>query len=93
MASSVRSRGGIRGLVFPSQAVAKRRTVKRLWDRFRSPQAIFAASRTELEGAGVSGAVAQSIVSGCVLEDAATPAGKGEGIGRGAGNDWRPALS
>jgi DNA processing protein len=48
------------------------RTSKRLLDRFRSPQAIFRASRTELEGAGVSGAVAQSIVSGCVFEDAAT---------------------
>jgi DNA processing protein len=48
------------------------RTSKRLLDRFRSPQAIFRASRTELEGVGVSGAVAQSIVSGCVFEDAAT---------------------
>src|SRR5215467_6662984 len=48
------------------------RISKRLLDRFRSPQAIFRASRTELEGAGVSGAVAQSIVSGCVFEDAAT---------------------
>jgi DNA processing protein len=48
------------------------RISKRLLDRFRSPQVIFRASRTELEGAGVSGAVAQSIVSGCVFEDAAT---------------------
>ena len=48
------------------------RISKRLLDRFRSPQAIFRASRTELEGAGVSGAVAQSIASGCVFEDAAT---------------------
>ncbi len=40
-------------------------------DRFRSPQAIFRASRTELEGAGVSGAVAQSIASGCTFDDAA----------------------
>jgi len=45
---------------------------KRLLDRFRTPQAIFRASRTELEGAGVSGAVAQSIASGCAFEDAAT---------------------
>ena len=42
----------------------------KLLDRFRTPQAIFRASRTELEGAGVSGAVAQSIVSGCTFEDA-----------------------
>ncbi|MBZ5592021.1 MAG: DNA-processing protein DprA [Acidobacteriia bacterium] len=38
--------------------------------RFRTPQAMFRASRTELEGAGVSGALAQSISSGCSFEDA-----------------------
>ncbi len=43
----------------------------KLIDRFRSVQAIFRASRTELEAAGVSGAVAQSIASGCTFEDAA----------------------
>jgi DNA processing protein len=43
----------------------------KLLERFRTPQAIFRASRTELEGAGVSGAVAQSIASGCTFEDAA----------------------
>ena len=48
------------------------RTSGKLLDRFRSPQAIFRASRTELEGTGVSGAVAQSIASGCTFEDAAT---------------------
>ena len=48
------------------------RISKRLLDRFRTPQAIFRASRTELEGAGVSGAIAQSIASGCAFEDAAT---------------------
>src|SRR5664279_655872 len=48
------------------------RTSGKLLDRFRTPQAIFRASRTELEGAGVSGAVAQSIASGCTFEDAAT---------------------
>ncbi|MBV9745494.1 MAG: DNA-protecting protein DprA [Acidobacteriia bacterium] len=47
------------------------RISKRLIDRFRSPQAIFRASRTELEGAGVTSAVAQSIASGCAFEDAA----------------------
>jgi DNA processing protein len=46
------------------------RNTARLLDRFRTPQAIFRASRTELEGAGVSGAVAQSIASGCSFEDA-----------------------
>jgi DNA processing protein len=48
------------------------RISKRLLDRFRTPQAIFRASRTELEGAGLSGAIAQSIASGCAFEDAAT---------------------
>src|SRR5919197_2910067 len=47
-----------------------RNSVK-LLDRFRTPQAIFRASRTELEVAGVSGAVAQSIASGCTFEEAA----------------------
>ncbi len=47
------------------------RLSKRLLDRFRTPQAVFRASRTELETAGVSGAIAQSIASGCVFEDAA----------------------
>jgi DNA processing protein len=48
------------------------RTSNKLLDRFRTPQAIFRASRTELEGAGISGAVAQSIASGCTFDDAAT---------------------
>jgi DNA processing protein len=37
---------------------------------FRTPQAIFRASRSELEAAGLSAAVAQSIASGCAFEDA-----------------------
>ena len=47
------------------------RTAGKLLDRFRTPQAVFRASRTELEAAGVSGAVAQSIASGCSFEEAA----------------------
>jgi DNA processing protein len=47
------------------------RTSVKLLDRFRTPQAVFRASRTELEGVGVSGAVAQSIASGTTFEDAA----------------------
>ena len=46
------------------------RNAAKLISRFRTPQAVFRASRTELEGAGVSGAVAQSIASGCSFEDA-----------------------
>src|ERR1039458_8462843 len=41
----------------------------KLLDRFRTPASIFRASRSELEAAGVSGAVAQSIASGCTFED------------------------
>ncbi len=47
------------------------RNSAKLLERFRTPQAVFRASRTELEAAGVSGAVAQSIASGCTFEDAA----------------------
>lgn len=46
------------------------RNAGKLLDRFRTPQAVFRASRTELEAAGVSGSVAQSIASGCSFEDA-----------------------
>jgi DNA processing protein len=44
---------------------------KRLIDRYRTPMAIFRASRSELEGAGLSPSVAQSIVSGCTFDEAA----------------------
>ena len=47
------------------------RLAGRLLERFRTPQAIFRASRTELEAVGVSGAAAQSIASGVTFEDAA----------------------
>lgn len=47
------------------------RTAGKLLDRFRTPQAILRASRTELEASGVAGSVAQSIASGCSFEDAA----------------------
>ena len=38
--------------------------------RFRTPQAIFRASPSELESAGISGGLARSIASGCTFEDA-----------------------
>lgn len=47
------------------------RMANRLLQRFGSPQAIFRASRTELEAAGASGSAAQSVASGCAFEDAA----------------------
>jgi DNA processing protein len=46
------------------------RNARKLIDRFRTPQAVLRASRTELEAAGVSGTVAQSIASGCSFDDA-----------------------
>ena len=39
---------------------------------FRTPQNIFRASKSELVAAGLAGAVAQSIASGCSFEDAVT---------------------
>jgi DNA processing protein len=41
-----------------------------LIEQFRTPQAIFRASPSELEMAGVSGSVAQSIASGCAFDEA-----------------------
>jgi DNA processing protein len=47
------------------------RIAGKLIQQFRTPMAVFRASRTELEGAGASGAVAQSISSGCTFDEAA----------------------
>jgi len=38
--------------------------------RFRTPQDIFRASRSELEASGLSGSLAQTLASGCTFEDA-----------------------
>jgi DNA processing protein len=46
------------------------RVAGRLIQQFRTPMAVFRASRTELEAAGASGATAQSIASGCTFDDA-----------------------
>jgi DNA processing protein len=46
------------------------RTAQKLLERFRTPQRILRASRSELEAAGVAGSVAQSVASGCSFEDA-----------------------
>src|SRR5437773_8280125 len=46
------------------------RKAGKLIERFRTAQAVLHASRTELEAAGVSGTVAQSIASGCSFDDA-----------------------
>lgn len=47
------------------------RKAAQLLQKFRTPQAIFRASTSELEAAGLSGAVAQSLASGCIFEEAA----------------------
>lgn len=46
------------------------RKAGRLIEIFRTPQAIFRASRSELESTGISASVAQSISSGCAFEEA-----------------------
>ncbi|MGA3187789.1 MAG: DNA-processing protein DprA [Bryobacteraceae bacterium] len=46
------------------------RRAGRLVEIFRTPQAIFRASASELEAAGLSPAVAQSVASGCAFEEA-----------------------
>jgi DNA processing protein len=45
------------------------RGVGQLIQLFRTPQAVFRASRSELQAAGLSASVAQSIASGCAFED------------------------
>ncbi|BDC51245.1 DNA polymerase [Bryobacterales bacterium F-183] len=44
----------------------------RILNQFRTPKAIFHASKHELEAAGLAPSTAQSIVSGCAFEDAIT---------------------
>ena len=48
------------------------RRIGLLLERLRTPEAIFRASASELEGAGLTGAVARSVASGSSFEDAAT---------------------
>jgi len=47
------------------------RRIVQLLERLRSPQAIFRASVSELEAAGLTGAIARSIAGGCSFDDAA----------------------
>ena len=48
------------------------RTAVQLIETFKTPQAVFRASRSELEAAGLSQGLAQSISSGCAFDDAVT---------------------
>ncbi len=47
------------------------RSAAQLVQKLRTPEAIFRASVTELEGHGLARSIAQSIASGCAFEDAA----------------------
>ncbi len=47
------------------------RRAGQLLERFQTPERIFRASRSELEDAGASGSLAQSIASGCSFDEAA----------------------
>lgn len=46
------------------------RKAGQLLTRFHTPGAVFRASRSELEAAGISGSIAQTITSGCTFEEA-----------------------
>src|SRR5579864_638992 len=48
------------------------RTAVQLIETFKTPQAVFRASRSELEAAGVASGLAQSVASGCAFDDAVT---------------------
>src|ERR1700704_6360680 len=48
------------------------RTAVQLIEMFNTPESVFRASRSELEAAGVSSGLAQSIASGCAFDDAVT---------------------
>jgi DNA processing protein len=48
------------------------RTAVQLIETFKTPEAVFRASRSELEAAGVSQGLAQSVASGCAFDDAVT---------------------
>lgn len=48
------------------------KTAVGLIGRFRTPQAVFRASKSELEAAGIASGLARNISSGCAFEDAVT---------------------
>ena len=52
-----------------------------LLTRFKTPQAIFRASGSELEGCGLSASVARSISSGCAFDEAVTQQERGKALG------------
>ena len=69
------------------------RRIGLLLERLRTPQAIFRASTSELEAAGLTGAVARSVASGCSFEDAASQQQKIRDAGARADYSRRCPLS
>lgn len=57
------------------------RNAGHLLERFRSPREIFRAGRSALQAAGVAGAIAQSIASGCAFDDAVLQQEKALSVG------------
>src|SRR5580658_10106291 len=57
------------------------RRIGLLLERLRTPTAIFRASASELEAAGLTGAVAHSVASGCSFDDAASQQQKMKEVG------------
>lgn len=57
------------------------RKSSQLVQHFQSPRAVFRASLEELEGLGLASATAQTIVSGCAFDDAATQQQRLLGLG------------
>ncbi len=57
------------------------RKAGQLLAQFKTPQAIFRASRSELESSGLAGSLAQTIASGCTFDDAVDQQQKALGSG------------
>src|SRR5260370_13698649 len=57
------------------------RKVGQLIEAFKTPQAVFRSSRSELETVGLSASIAQSISSGCAFEEAVDQPEKLAGAG------------
>src|SRR5215475_12513798 len=69
------------------------RTANKLLDRFRTPQAIFRSSRTELETAGVSAAIGAIDRQRMQLRGCRYATAKDDGGGRGGDYNRRSTVS
>ena len=57
------------------------RTASQLMERYKTPEAVFRASSSELEGFGLSGSIARSIAGGCSFDDAVDQQHKARELG------------